>query len=529
MTTESNTRAAENLVEQTTGILETHEQVAALVAELDLAAFRNHVEVEAGSNSPVSFESMIRAHLLREIRGMQFMSDLPEYLEDNPGHARALGFADKEDAVNVPSRSTFSRWWNDYLAGDAAEIVEDVATRTVDQAHQQGTPLDSQALEPEDKQDTSERTKRRHKRVKKRELAREMRERVYPHLDLDRDGSVEHPERIFFDLLTHMGLEEDFAENGSETFELNGFDDDETPDADTLLYHLKQSDRATITAMFEAANEFLFELVKRQIELDRPVDVAIDTTDWPFYGDPETEMVNGTKPTKNTHRAYQFATLCVVEGESRFTLCVLPVSAEMDIAEIVRQLIEQANELVSIRRAYLDGGFYGVQTVNTLEDLGVEYIIKAQKSPKTKKLEEEATDGVAVKRDDVMEESYAPYDKATTNLFIVPHRSEEDEITAFITNMDVTEENAEALAELFRRRWAVENSYRVIKSFLPKTTSKDYRVRLFYFLFAVLLYNAWELTNLLLVEIVGPEPDGRPVVTAKYFMTVVARAMAGIG
>jgi len=34
--------------------------------------------------------------------------------------------------------------------------------------------------------------------------------------------------------------------------------------------------------------------------------------------------------------------------------------------------------------------------------------------------------------------------------------------------------------------------------FSPKTSSKDYRVRLFYFVFAVLLYNIWRLTDFLL-------------------------------
>ena len=35
-------------------------------------------------------------------------------------------------------------------------------------------------------------------------------------------------------------------------------------------------------------------------------------------------------------------------------------------------------------------------------------------------------------------------------------------------------------------------------SFLAKTSSKDYGVRLFYFVFAVLLYNIWRLTDFLL-------------------------------
>jgi len=41
--------------------------------------------------------------------------------------------------------------------------------------------------------------------------------------------------------------------------------------------------------------------------------------------------------------------------------------------------------------------------------------------------------------------------------------------------------------------------YKSIKhDFLAKTSSKDYRVRLFYFVFVVLLYSIWWLTDFLL-------------------------------
>ncbi|MEF8849132.1 MAG: hypothetical protein V5A68_08395, partial [Candidatus Thermoplasmatota archaeon] len=44
----------------------------------------------------------------------------------------------------------------------------------------------------------------------------------------------------------------------------------------------------------------------------------------------------------------------------------------------------------------------------------------------------------------------------------------------------------------YGKRWGIETSYRVKKhSYLPQTTSKNYQIRLFYFLFSVLLYNLW--------------------------------------
>ena len=43
----------------------------------------------------------------------------------------------------------------------------------------------------------------------------------------------------------------------------------------------------------------------------------------------------------------------------------------------------------------------------------------------------------------------------------------------------------------------IENAYNGIKEFAPWTTSKDYAVRLFHFVFSMLLYDMWLLVDLL--------------------------------
>ena len=55
---------------------------------------------------------------------------------------------------------------------------------------------------------------------------------------------------------------------------------------------------------------------------------------------------------------------------------------------------------------------------------------------------------------------------------------------------------SQVVLSAYSRRWQIENGYKSIKNdFLAKTSSNDYRVRLFYFVFAVLLYNIWRLTD----------------------------------
>jgi len=75
---------------------------------------------------------------------------------------------------------------------------------------------------------------------------------------------------------------------------------------------------------------------------------------------------------------------------------------------------------------------------------------------------------------------------------------------------------------LYGKRWGIETSYKVKKhSFLPKTTSKNYLIRIFYFLFSVLLYNLWLLADILIWLALFGEVKQDHLITSKYFGTIL--------
>lgn len=98
--------------------------------------------------------------------------------------------------------------------------------------------------------------------------------------------------------------------------------------------------------------------------------------------------------------------------------------------------------------------------------------------------------------------------------------------TVFATNLRVGPDEAKTFCRRYSRRWQIENEYKSIKGdFLAKTSSKDYRVRLFYFVFAVLLYNIWRLTDFLLKAGVDGEMEYAPVLTAGECVEIVVSAL----
>jgi hypothetical protein len=87
-------------------------------------------------------------------------------------------------------------------------------------------------------------------------------------------------------------------------------------------------------------------------------------------------------------------------------------------------------------------------------------------------------------------------------------------------------DDAESFCRRYSRRWQIENEYKSIKNdFLAKTFSNDYRVRLFYFVFAVLLHNIWRLTDFSLRAAVDGEMEYAPVLTAGEAVELVSAGL----
>ncbi|CQR52506.1 hypothetical protein BN996_03173 [Haloferax massiliensis] len=78
-------------------------------------------------------------------------------------------------------------------------------------------------------------------------------------------------------------------------------------------------------------------------------------------------------------------------------------------------------------------------------------------------------------------------------------------------NSSVTPKKSETFRGRYSRHWQIENEYKSINyDFLSKTSSKDHRMRLFYFEVVVLPHNIWRLTDFLLRTGVSGEIDTRP-------------------
>jgi hypothetical protein len=299
------------------------------------------------------------------------------------------------------------------------------------------------------------------------------------HLDFDLGANASFTDEELTKLLVQSGFANEFANITAKRRRLNQPEiteiDTDRPDplAKALLYHLRTMDSDTVEPQFDRVQQELFKQAAVNRLFTRPVDVAIDIHDWLFYGDNETDYVLTTKRHKGTNLAFRFATICVVVGGIRFSLDwrILPANDWRSKRRVVRSLINTAREQIAINHTFLDRGFYQTGVVKALNDLDVDFLVRA---PSHAGPDDRTVDSGAIIDDNYeVRQREPPYLTASVTYVAVPTDDENEEEFSFVTNMEVSEETATAYAVAFRRRWGIETSYRKLTEFLPRTSSSN--------------------------------------------------------
>jgi putative transposase len=429
------------------------------------------------------YESLFKLILFQRLKGIKFHTKLTKYLRRNPAEKFKLGFSE------TPDRTSIGYFINHVLDEETNRLIDFIVTKIEEISEKFGILLDVKTLRPEASQkDTKERNLRLQKHEETKNVCRLFKRRIAPFINFHQAHNVVYQKQELINLLVHLGLSQDFAENGSRIFR----EQPKAPSGKTLLYHLKKySDIKELQAMYLAVFEVVWEMARQAnlFDIRKRYDVAIDYTEWFYYESKNTMMIVGKQPERGTSTCYKFATINIVESGKRFTLLALPVTLLEGRDSILSKLFSYALQRIKINHVYIDRGFFDSLSLSTVEKFHLKYLMPA-------------IHNFSVKR--VMDLSPTPsvvkgftLNNLPMNLVIVDGIDKKGEKVkrVFATNIDFDEKEvglAERLLVLYSKRWGIETSYRVKKhSYRPKTTSKNYIIRLFYFLFSVLLYNMW--------------------------------------
>jgi Transposase DDE domain len=254
------------------------------------------------------------------------------------------------------------------------------------------------------------------------------------------------------------------------------------PGADIALLRFKSIDRYELQSVVSIVLEEQVDELKRRGILSRPVPIAFDWHDQMFYGEKETDMVNGTRPKDGSCYAYQYLTASILVDGRRLTVVLTPIKSMAHLLDYVKDALNRIRNMmgITVRHLVFDGGFSSLELPAYLEENGYTYVIHFTPNNATKK------------RLDLKDGQSATY-PCDRPFKLVRVDDKETKISyLFATNMVC---RPTRLLKRYKTRWGVETSYREHNVFLPRTKSKNFTVRLLYYATAVCIYNAWCIIN----------------------------------
>ena len=453
------------------------------------------------------YESLFKLLIFQKLKGIRFQSQLEKYLRLHKQEIHKLNL------LSVPNQRTISYFINNILDDETKQLIDFIASKIEEISNKFGILLDTNIIQPPQPKKQAERTFYYNKNMKTKEISTLFKKRFSSVIELNTKRNSVYQKNDLIDLMLHMCNTNDFAENGSRTFQLQRT---KTPNGDTLLYHLKDyQDIEQIKRMFMSMFEMIWETARKANQFQRIVDCSIDYTSWHFYGDKNAPMVTEMKPDRGTTHCYKFATITISEKNQRFTLLAIPVGPFDNKQEILRTLLEYALQRVKIRRLYVDRGFFDSESIELFKYYHLKFLMPCSANERIKKIYDVVPSPTVIK----------DYEMKNAVFNVVVVNDELGVKRAFATNIDFNENDvglAERLFNLYSKRWGIETSYRVKKhSFRPKTTSKNYFIRLFYFMFSVLLYNLWLLADIFVCLAVLGVFNGDHIITSKYFCSIL--------
>jgi len=523
-------------------------------------------------------EPMARVYLYQEIYDLA-QSEVADRLEDRPSLLKTL------DLDKAPSQQSLSYAWTQF-SQQTKRTLNAAATGIAQEAVDRGVILEARVPIIPDEDDIEEdgnepTVTREHIRKQGNKIVELARRHAFGEFDSNRADNRVYEDEQILDLFASACLTQGSAHSEGEAgwfLDENDACDDSTflrvikqfamPADQEVSVPLQKQQIEDIVAFTEVFREYLMDAFDTATENilqtiryedpfdDRHVVAAVDFTHVPYHVWPWIDkdeqipkstyppMVSGYVDDGELKHGYTFATITIVGNDVPIILGIEGVKEHSDWeptetpadskADVVTRLLSRAQQYVDLDEILLDGGFYARNVRAEINSRGLLYTIPVGKYESDYEAIKhiKSKDGVdAAVNHDVPVGIDGDVDHTAEYLYVPATSDDADgEYAVFVTNRDhVAPDEIAHVTNSYSRRWDIENQYKSVQSYLPKTSSTDYRVRLFNFTFAALLYNLWRLTDFLVKVGMEREIRSPPVVTARTFVRAVGNSLRKAG
>ena len=191
---------------------------------------------------------------------------------------------------------------------------------------------------------------------------------------------------------------------------------------------------------------------------------------------------------------------CTDEG-AHLNAAALPVYMLDSVPGSVRQILEGCIKRgIRIRLVLLDREFFTVESIRALKDLGLDYLMPCSNRPGVVSAIQEFAGG---RRRAVSENDLSGAGGSVSYTLVIDERRRrkkdpksdpppEERYIGFATSVPDID------VRVYGHRWVVETGYSKAEAMRPRTRSRNKGARLFCFLYALAIFNAWVMWSALL-------------------------------
>lgn len=312
------------------------------------------------------------------------------------------------------------------------------------------------------------------------------------HFDLSADGYLCQT-RDLYQILVLAAARHTFIETVCN-------DLDDAPDSNTVRGYLKeQLTTDDIRRLQRDCNRALASQLPEWLRA-APKEVAIDLHDEPYYGkddlkDPNCWVCRG-EARAGTTRFYRCATAYIMHKDVRFTLAVEFVHPKDKLPKIVKRLMRRIKALkIAVKRYYFDKGFCSIAMLQALQaEPNLSAIIAVPIRGKTGGTRALCRGRGSYRTNYTFRNPQ--YGEFTAPLAVVrtfrKHRNGKRSAQWLIyVVLNASDIPLRQIRKLYRRRFGIESSYRLMEQVRGRTTARNPALRFLWMGLALLIGNIW--------------------------------------
>ncbi len=266
---------------------------------------------------------------------------------------------------------------------------------------------------------------------------------------------------------------------------------EKVPCETSLRHHLKKLD---LEKLMEVNNKILIQKPIETLKPNKKYEFAIDFTNDPYYGEidtsNETYVIRG-QAKKSSNSFYSYISLYIINNNERFTISVLPVEKGKSKVYYLSYFIDLIKSLnFGIKILCLDREFYSIDVFEFLKNLNIPHITPVvKKGDRIKKIltgNRNRFDTYLMKNS----EKEILLDIAIDVKYLKGKRGRKGRENLGFVVYGINW-NRRKVSTVYRRRFAIESSYRIRNQVKPNTSTKNVIIRYFYALISFLMKHIW--------------------------------------